>query len=211
VIGHPYIEPERATEVDVWGQAVYPRWRVQGNVYGRLMSDFLFLYASGLKNRLPISPGAVYRYLNGEGRYYGFEVEGAYALREPLVVDVSTSYLYGGVRRHSEPVFGVPPASVALGLRYEAPGGRFFARGQAYLAASQERVELLSNEARTDGYVTLDVRAGGWVRRDVMLLAGINNVLDAAYAYHLNARDAFTEDQLMEPGRNVFATARFTF
>jgi outer membrane receptor protein involved in Fe transport len=44
-----------------------------------------------------------------------------------------------------------------------------------------------------------------------MLLAGINNVLDAAYAYHLNARDAFTEDQLMEPGRNVFATARFTF
>lgn len=211
VVGHPTFEPERATEVDLWGRADYPRWRVAGSVFGRLMSDFTFLFPTRLEKRLPISPDVVYKYLSGEGRYYGFEVEGAYALKDPLTVTLAASYLHGGVGKKSAPVFGVSPAQAAVGVRYMERSGRYFAEGELHLAASQERVEVLSNEASTDGYATLDLHAGARLQPSIAVYAGINNVFDAAYADHLNARDPFTQVQLMEPGRHLYAKVRFTY
>jgi iron complex outermembrane receptor protein len=65
---------------------------------------------------------------------------------------------------------------------------------------------------KTPGYGVVNLNAGYDFNPSLSLNAGVNNLFDKAYAYHLNREDLFGNTaQVNEPGRTgwVRLTARF--
>ncbi|WP_456428762.1 TonB-dependent receptor domain-containing protein [Rhodocaloribacter sp.] len=210
-IGNPTLKPERSTQVDLWLEGAYPRVSLNLNAFARRMDDYITLEPTDVPPLLPLSPPTVFRYVNGEATFFGFEASASFALAEPLTLGLGGSYLWGKDETLDEPALGVSPPSVHASLRYDAPGGRFFAEGTTHLVARQTRAALTRGERPTDGYTTADVRVGVSLVRNVSVLFGVNNLFDALYVNHLNAANPFTGARLPEPGRVLFANVRLAF
>jgi iron complex outermembrane receptor protein len=210
-IGNPTLKPERSTQVDLWLEGAYPRVSLNLNAFARRMDDYITLEPTDVPPLLPLSPPTVFRYVNGEATFFGFEASASFALTEPLTLSLGGSYLWGKDETLDEPALGVSPPSVHASLRYDAPGGRFFAEGTTHLVARQTRAALTRGERPTDGYTTADVRVGVSLVHNVSALFGVNNLFDALYVNHLNAANPFTGARLPEPGRVLFANVRLAF
>lgn len=210
-VGNPTLDPERSTQVDVWLEAGYPRVQFNVNGFYRRMADYITLEPTDIPAMLPLSPATVFRYVNGEATFYGFEASGAVALLDVLTANVSAGYLWGEDQERDEPALGVSPFETNFGLRYETRDGRFFAEGVVHAVAKQDRVATTRGETPTDGYTTADVRAGVEIARGVSLLAGVTNLTDEEYVNHLNAKNPFTGTPIPEPGRVFFGNISLAF
>ena len=210
-VGNPTLDPERSTQADVWLEASYPRLQLSVNGFYRQMTDYITLTPTTISAMLPLSPPTVFRYINGEAVFYGFEASAAAALLDVLTANVSTSYLYGEDKELDEPALGVSPFEAGFGLRYSTRDGRFFAEGLVRAVAEQDRVAATRGETLTDGYTTVDLRAGLQLIRNVSLLVGVTNLTDEDYVNHLNAKNPFTATPIPEPGRIFFSNLSVTF
>ena len=121
------------------------------NEGGRAIGAVVMAYLLQCTPLLPLSPGTVYRYTNGEATFYGFEASGTYALLDELSVSVGTSYLWGHDDALDERALGVSPFSINSGARFETPGGRFFAESIVHIVAEQDRVSPTPGETFTEG------------------------------------------------------------
>lgn len=83
--------------------------------------------------------------------------------------------------------------------------------GSLNLAARQDRVAPTRNESPTDGYATVDLRAGTQLLGRVKLKVGVQNLFDVAYANHLNAKNPFNGTRISEPGRVITTTITVPF
>ena len=210
-VGNPTLDPERSTQVDVWLEATYARVRFDVNGFYRQMDNYITLEPTDIGRMLPLSPPTVFRYVNGEATFYGFEASSAVALLDVLTANVSTSYLWGEDKELDEPALGVSPFGVDFGLRYETRGGRFFAEGVVHAVGEQDRVATTRGEVVTNSYTTVDLRAGLEVSRGVSLLFGVTNLTDEEYVNHLNAKNPFTATPIPEPGRVFFGNISLAF
>lgn len=73
------------------------------------------------------------------------------------------------------------------------------------LVAEQDRVARSRNETPTDGYTTVDLQVGVQFMRQLALKIGVENLTDATYTNHLNAKNPFMGVRIAEPGR-MFTT-----
>ncbi|NBC18184.1 MAG: TonB-dependent receptor, partial [Bacteroidetes bacterium] len=210
-VGNPDLDPERATQADLWLEGVYPRLRLSLNGFYRVMDDYITLTPTDLDKLLPLSPDTVFRYVNGEATFYGGEATAAYAVLPVLTASVSASYLWGRDDALDEPALGVSPLATEIGLRYEPQSGRFFAEGGVNVVAEQDRVATTRGETATESYVTVDLRGGVEITRGVDLLVGVQNLTDAAYVNHLNAKNPFTGTPIPEPGRVLYTSLSLSF
>ena len=210
-LGDPGIRPERSTQVDLWVEAGYPRWRGSVNVFTQRIDDHITIEETDLPRQSPMSAPTVFRYVNGDARYHGAEVAATLALTPTLSLSGSSAYLQGQDLTLDEPALGVSPLRGDLGLRWEpARDGRFLEfTGRS--AARQDRVSSTRGEQETGGYTTMDLQGGLPLPGGLFLRVGVNNLLDAEVVNHLNARNPFTGVTVPEPGRVLFArlTARF--
>lgn len=218
-MGNPRLEPERSNQVDLWLDGQWEELALQLNVFGRKMENYITLEPTELPKRLPLSPDTVFRYVNGEATFYGFEASGALGLTDALVLQLGSSYLWGKDDTLDEPALGVPPLRGSAGLRYERPDGRFFVEGTVHAVdekvASQDpdanQVALSRGEGGTPGYLTADLRGGVRLVRGLDLRAGVENLTDRDFVNHLNARNPFTGQQVPEPGRVLFVDLAYEF
>lgn len=210
-LGDPGIRPERSTQLDLWVDASYPRWRGSLNVFSQRIDDHITIEETDLPRRSPMSAPTVFRYVNGDARYHGAEITATLALMPTLSLSGSSAYLHGEDLTLNEPALGVSPLRGDLGLRWEpAQDGRFF-EFTGRTVASQDRIATTRGEQATPGYTTVDLQGGLPLPGGLFLRAGVTNLLDAEVVNHLNARNPFTGITVPEPGRVLFArlTARF--
>lgn len=210
-VGSPDLEPERSNQADLWIDGSWEKLALNVNVFGRTMDDYITLEPTDLEKRLPLSPDTVFRYVNGEATFWGFEASAGVGLTDALTLEAGTAYLRGEDETLDEPALGVHPWRGSLGLRYESPGGRFFAEGTATGVTEQDRVAATRGETPTDGHVTAELRGGVQVVGGLNLRVGVENVADEDYVNHLNAKNPFTGRALPEPGRVFFADATYAF
>ncbi len=207
--GTPPLDPERSTQADVWLEGGGAGWAVSINGFARRMDDYITLAPTEIDPILPLSPPTVYRYVNGEATFVGSEVSATMALPGPWTGQASGSYLWGRDETLDEPAFGVSPPTATIGLQW-APTldvrsvGELYVDGSVNLTAGQDRVATTRGEEATDGYATVDLRAGVDAFRRTTLEVGVENLFDATYVNHLNAKNPFTGMQLPEPGRVLF-------
>jgi iron complex outermembrane receptor protein len=209
-MGNPRLAPERSTQVDLWVQASYPGLSVYINAFARRIHDYITLEPTDLPKRLPLSPPIVFRYVNGEANFWGFEASALGSITSSLDLKMGLTYLWGEDSSLDEPALGIQPVTVVVGLRYEPPNGRYFLAGTIHAVGQQDRVARSRGELPTSGYSVVDLRGGIELRKGVEMRLGVNNLLDKGYVNHLNARNPFTGRQVPEPGRVYFIDVSYT-
>ena len=220
-MGNPDLDPERSTQADLWLHGTYPGVAYHFNVFARQMTDYITFARTDEDKRLPlpIFPPVVYRYTNGDATFAGGEASVTLALTEVLTGELGVAYLWGEQNLFpdasgaevQEPAFGVAPFTGRVNLRYEELGGRFFVEGSADLIAGQDRVAESLLELETDSYATVDLRAGVAPLRGINLRVGVDNLFDEGYVNHLNSKNPFTGQQILEPGRIFYVDVSYGF
>jgi iron complex outermembrane receptor protein len=214
--GIPTLDPERTTQGDLWVEGGGSTWSISLNAFARQIDDYITLAPTDLGPILPLSPDTVFRYANGEAHFYGAELDASLSPSEAWTARASGSWLRGEDTALDEPAFGVSPASATLGLRWTPPVSLRrvsapYLDASTTLVADQTRVARARGETATDGYTTVDLRAGISFLQNARLELGVENLFDVAYVNHLNAKNPFSGAQLPEPGRVVTTNLTVTF
>ena len=100
-----------------------------------------------------------------------------------------------------------------LGIEYGAD--RLTAGARLQAAARQSRVDTVSSSGiagqgldieKTPGWATLDLYGSYEISDSVSVSAGVDNLLDKTYDYHLNRANAFdpTQERVNEPARSAW-------
>jgi iron complex outermembrane receptor protein len=222
LVGGRFPESERNTQTDLTLEGRYPRLTVRLTAFNRLIGDYFTFeqFPFSVPTRLPTSPDTVYFYRNGEARFRGAEAGVTAQVHPRWRVQLDGSYLWGKDTttegpdaddpQDKGPAFGVPPATGRAGVRY-MPGERFFAEALVQAAARQGRVATLRGEQPIGGFVTADVRVGVSFTPRLSVQAGVENLTDRSYAWHLNALNPFTGVRVPEPGRVFSGHLRLHF
>jgi len=210
-MGDPDLEPERSTQFDAWLEGAYARASFRFNVWARWVDDWITIAPTDFPKRLPLSPDVVFQYVNGEANFTGFEASATLLLTDGVTLRLGLDGMEGDDETLDEPALGVPPLEGAIGLRYDAPRGRWFAEGTVRITAEQDEVAERRFEGPTDGYTVVDLRAGYTLPTGVELRVGFDNLFDEEYVNHLNARNPFTGEQVPEPGQVLVLDASVTF
>lgn len=208
-LGNPQLKPERSTQADLWFEGRIARLQVQLNAFARQLDDYITIEATDLPRNQAGSPPPVFRFINGQARYFGGEFLTSAALLPSLVVTGSVAYLRGQDVTLAEPALGVTPLRGDVRARFAPGRASWFVEAAAHLASEQTRVAVTRGEKATSGWSTVDLQSGyTWTMpgaRTVGLRIGARNLLDRAYVQHLTALDAFTAGRIAEPGRVLFA------
>ena len=210
----PQYKPEQAVELDLGVAGNYERLAVNVDLFYRVIDDYITIVPDpNLPPRLPLSPPVVYRYINGDqARYLGGEASVQQGFGRGFQWRGSLSYVRAEDTFWNEPVYGIPPLSGELALRFTGSGpSRWWLEGTVFVAASQDRVAAERLELPTDGYHIFSVLGGVGLSRGLRLRAGVRNLTDESYVDHLNALDPFAGSRIPEIGRNAYVGLEYLF
>lgn len=201
VYGTPALDPERSTQVDLWLARSGDRLDLTVSAFARRIHRY----------SMPVRGDSRAAYAEGAATFAGVEFDAAYALvGEFVTLRGQATTLRAQNTTLDQPVQGVAPFQMSLGGRLQAPARIFFIEALTHAAASDRRVNTAYGEAETEGFVTVDLRWGASLGR-LGLLAGIDNLFNAAYARAANAQDALPGIPLPEPGRRFYVRVRAGF
>lgn len=210
-LGNPQIKPERSTQFDVWIDGRYPRASVSVAMYYRNVTDYITIEPTDLPKKLPLSPDTVYRYVNGDARFWGLEFRTSMAATDDVTLFARGDYIWGEDTSLDEPALGMSPARASFGATYAFGAARDYdVEGAVNVVGEQDRVAFSRGETPTDGYTTLELTVGGLVR-GFQLRGGVLNLTNEFYVNHLNAKNPFTGMQIPEPGRVFFGKVSYSF
>jgi outer membrane receptor protein involved in Fe transport len=104
-----------------------------------------------------------------------------------------------------EPLPSIPPLETRLGIRvHEATDQpRWGIEIGLRIADNQDRVATSLLESPTAGFTVWDLRSQWQATRDLLLIAGIENIGDTNYREHLDFRSP-SGISVFQPGRNIY-------
>ncbi len=202
--------PEKTTQLDagvVW----------RANAWSGSISGFYGSIGDYILIRWSPSPTLT---RNVDASSVGGEATVAYDITRSLKGDVSLAYVHADNRTDHKPLAQQPPAEGRLGLSYVNRG---FSLGVlARLVASQTRVDVGSGNivsngqdlGPTGGFSVFSLNGGYRLKRVVLITAGVDNVLDRAYAEHISQAGAMIPGyvqttRINEPGRTIWLQVNF--
>lgn len=197
------LAPEKTTQLDAGLQ--YNDRHVKAWVSGYLgvVDDFIVLdYARGMMGKD--------RARNINARTAGAEAGVVVAFNAHWKGDATLAWAWGENRSDHRPLPQMPPLEARFGLTYDS--GTWSLGGLWRLAAAQDRVAPGSGNivgqdlGPSAGFGVFSLNGGYRLSRTLTLSAGIDNLLDKAYAEHVNAANAglagyVNTRRVNEPGR----------
>ncbi len=201
-IGRPDLRPMRNTELDLGFGYTTPRVVTKLRVFGALVTDAIVVAPTSGANGVP-----AVSYRNTAAKLAGGEASARAALPLDLFVTAALSSTTGW-NASGDPLQEIPPFSGLAELRWDI--GWVFAELQEQFAMRQRRVDARVNERATDGWTTTQLRVG-FLIRELVLYAGVQNLFNRNYYEHLNfLRDPFASGiRVPEPGRTVYLSAQY--
>lgn len=201
-IGNPALDPELHQQLDISliGNHEQSQWSV--TVFGDEVHNYIERYETAAGDR----------YRNISASLYGAEFDASRTLGESLRAGISLSYTRG--EGDNGDLAQIAPLEARVKIDYERER---WAVGAEWLIADRQSHfnSAVDVDSATPGFAVLHV-FGHWQLTDALLLeAGIENLFDRRYAYHVNAgnADPFTPDALRvnEPGRQSWIKLRYRF
>lgn len=215
-VGNPDISPEAHHQAEIGIATGERAWNISATAYVDRVNDFIMRDSARGQDGVLLSNGATI-YRNVEAMLSGFTVSGEYRLSESWTVAADAAYTYGDNLDENAPLAQIPPLEGSVTLSYRGDGweaGTVF-RG----ALKQTRVDDDSSTGsgrdagETPSWFTQDLYASVETGTPFQIRAGVTNLFDRDYAYHLNRSNSFdaTEVQVDEAGRSFYlrAVARF--
>lgn len=212
-MGNPALVPERSLEFNGGTVVRMGQATLEGDVFFRTIGDYITVVPDpSLARRLPLSPPVVYRYIQGdEARFTGYDLRAASPIGSFVDVSGSWSYVWAEDTFFDEPLFGISPFQQQYSVRIHTPDQSRWVEAFVTGTAAQERVATARLEQPTDGWTTLDLRAGFLVMQGLTAKGGVQNLLDELYADHLNSFNPFTSERITEFGRSVYVGLEYDF
>ncbi|GAA0783423.1 TonB-dependent copper receptor [Marinobacterium sediminicola] len=206
-IGNPSLDPEQHHQLELVlaSETADLSWSLAG--YYNRVDDYI--------NRTASLNATGSHYENIDADLYGLDFELVWQINENLQLSNGIAWVKGRNRDDNTHLSQIPPLTATLALDYRRAA--FKAGVDWEIAAQQNEVCLAGgcnglDVRKTPGYGVLNLNAGYDFNASVSLAAGVNNLFDKAYAYHLNREDALGNSaQVNEPGRTGWMrlTARF--
>ncbi|MBU9225543.1 TonB-dependent copper receptor [Burkholderia multivorans] len=178
------VQPEKTTQLDIGAQYKSDRLDAWVSAYAGYVQDFiLFDYASGMM-------GPTTRASNVNAQIMGGEAGFGWRPVAPLRIETSVAYAWGRNATSGDPLPQMPPLEARVGLEYTR--GAWSAGGLWRVVAPQHRYAL--NEGNvvgkdfgpSAGFGVLSLHAQYNVSKTVQISVGVDNLLNKAYAEHLN-------------------------
>ena len=205
-LGNPALAPEGSLEWNV-GTTVVASGTIFGfDFFGRNIDDYITVILDpDIPKRLPLSPDVLYRYINGEAQFYGYEAYGSSGIGPNFDVRGSLSYVWAEDKTFDEPAFGIPPLKFIIAGKVKTEDGRRWVELELTANAKQDRVATTRFEMPTSAWQRFDLRAGVDIVGGLGVRLGVLNLANETYATHLNAANPFTRMRIHEPGRAFYA------
>jgi len=211
-LGNPSLAPEQSLEWNV-GTSLFAHGATVGfDVFGRHINDYITVVPDpDVPKRLPLSPDVVYRYVNGEAQFYGYEAYGSSPIGPNFDVRGSLSYVWARDESFDEPAFGIPPLKFIIAGKVKTEDARRWVELELTASSEQDRVASSRFEMPTPAWQRLDLRAGLEIVGGLGVRLGVLNLTNETYATHLNAANPFTRMRIHEPGRAFYVGAEYGF
>ncbi len=212
-MGNPQLDAETSSELDLGVDGSIGPVALSVEGFYRVVDDYITIVADPtLARRLPLSPPVVYRYVNGsEARFYGAEVKLRGVAGDWLYWHAGVDWVRGTDEQFDEPILGVEPRTVRLALGVRAPSKKWWIEAHGRSVDDQRRVATQRFELPTEGYSQVDLRGGVRLAAVLELTCELRNLTDEAFADHLNARNPFTGQRILEPGRSLVVGVDWSF
>ena len=208
-MGSPAIRPESSLQGDFNLEWKAGQFRLNAGGYVRSLSDYITVTpAYGLKQRLPLSPPVVFRYVNGESAFFRGWNFGVRRTADRFEFHVQASKTIADDRELMQPVLGIAPMEVDSALRFVAPGRRVWAEYNVRAVWDQRRVSTARMETPSPGFTLHGFRIAADLWDGATLHFGIENAWDKFYYEHVNSLNPFTRQRIPEMGQAV--TVGFT-
>jgi iron complex outermembrane receptor protein len=217
-IGNPDLDPEAHHQLELGYTRDAGFWDTTASVYYNDVSDYILRdRAHGQSGILQDDNATIYR--NVDAEFYGFEMEAGIRWGSFWSSRATLAYVHAENTTDNRAIAQIPPLGGTVSLEYARADWNLGALLRA--DARQDRVEddIFTDSGqdadKTPGWATLDLFGGYEAAEYVTVAAGVNNVFDRNYAYHVNAAnmDPFnpTAIQVNEPGRAYWVRLNATF
>jgi iron complex outermembrane receptor protein len=217
-IGNPGLAPEKHHQAELGLSGGGSAWTLAGSLFYNRVDDYILRdRAHGQEGILQTDGATIYR--NVEARLWGGEIEAGIRWGGPWSSRAVLSYVQAQNHDDDRPIAQTPPLEGSFSLDYEV--NRWSAGALLRWAAKQTRVDTdpasgsgLDAQA-TPAWAAFDLYAQVQLHANSQLKAGIDNLFDTTYAYHVNRAnsDPFNPDpvQVNEPGREFWVRLALDF
>lgn len=201
-VGNPQLQPEVHQQLDLTLMQNTEAIEWSATVFYDEIEDYIERYTSGSAN--------LYRNINAS--LYGVELDGNVRLGDRLEARVGVSYVRGD--GDNGDLARISPLQARTNLDYTHD---HWAMGVEWiLSVRQSHYDPdIDVNAATAGFGVLHLYGHWNITKQWVFEAGIENLLDNAYAYHVNAANAdpFNPQavRVNEPGRQSWAKLRYRF
>lgn len=194
------LDAERNREIDLGWQWRQPRWRLHLNLFHSRIDDFI-LTRNDFTAR------------NIDAERYGGEFELQRMLGDAWRLGAVISSVHGENRTDHTPLPQTPPLEGRLTLDWRR--AQWTAGAVWRLVDDQDRIQpgygniIGQDLGSTPGFGSLSVNAGWQAAPQLRIAAGVDNLLDRAYAEHLSRAGASVQGypvigRINEPGRTLW-------
>ncbi|WP_394670739.1 TonB-dependent copper receptor [uncultured Acinetobacter sp.] len=211
-----YLDTEKTTQLDLgfeFEQGALTSW---ASAYAGLIDDFILVpYQSNPNGSVSILPAR-----SIDATIAGAEAGIGYHLSDHLQTDLSAMYAWGKNTSDGKPLPQIAPLEGRFNLRYVQDR---YSLGLLWRAvAKQNRISLNEGNivgydiGKSKGFSTLAINAAYQYSPTLDFAVGIDNLLDKAYAEHLNKSGAAlfgyaANEQFNNSGRNYWARVSMKF
>ncbi|GLQ31581.1 TonB-dependent receptor domain-containing protein [Litoribrevibacter albus] len=208
-VGNPDLDFEIHHQVDINLSQATRSYSWSATAFYDQVEDYIERYQAGT------GMNSIYKYRNVDALLAGVELEGQYKFTEELSTRATLAYTRGMNTEDSTDLSQIAPLEAHLYADYKT--GAWGTGFEWVVADGQDHVSDTSglDAGESTGFGVLHWQAHYNVMNDLTLKAGVENVFDKAYAYHVNAAsvDPFSSDavRVNEPGRQFWVKGEFVF
>jgi iron complex outermembrane receptor protein len=202
-IGDPNLDSEAVISLEATGRWTFDRFRAEGHLWYADYDGYIDQVPTGdVEDNLP-----VFRYVQSNASFYGFELEGTYDVwtdgGRTLSAQLGADYVRG--ETDSGPPARIPPWSTTGKLMWES--ALFDANLEVRYVAQQDRVANF--ELPTDAYTMVNLYGAVKPFRDpdLRIFAEVRNATDELAREHVS----FLKDIAPLPGRSFRAGVAYRF
>jgi iron complex outermembrane receptor protein len=217
-VGNPDLDPEAHHQLELGYTRDAKYWDSAVSVYYNHVSDYILQdRAHGQAGIQQDDSASIYR--NVDAEFIGFEMEAGIRWASYWSSRATLAYVYAKNTDDDRPIAQIPPLGGSVSLEYTRNDWNL--GGLLRADARQDRVEddpatdSGQDAGKTPGWAVLDLFGRYEGLEHFTLAAGVNNVFDRSYAYHVNKAnvDPFNPDavQVNEPGRQVWLRVSAAF
>ena len=210
-VGNPDLDPEAHHQLELGYSRDARHWDAAVSAYYNNVSDYILRDRAHNQDGIQQGDNAtIYRNVGAE--FIGFEMEGGMRWASYWSSRAMLAYVYAQNTDDDRAIAQIPPLGGTVSLEYTRSdwnlGGLVRADARQNRVEDDPATDSGQDAGKTSGWAVLDLFGSYEGAEHFTVAAGINNVFDRTYAYHVNKAnvDPFNPDavQVNEPGREFW-------